>query len=265
MPVPFPGMDPYLEGYLWPDVHQSLASQFKRQLSPLLRPRYVVRLAVYVVRDRVPPQELDIACPDVEVVRPKSQLSEPSVGYAVPSPSIRGITPPSFVVPTAVTLETRLTSVQVRDSEHNELVTSIEIVSPANKREPGLSAYRRKRSRLIRSAVHLLEIDLIRRGEPPWQPEVPPSPYLALLTRAAQPATEIWPIQLTDTLPTLPVPLRAPDADAPLDLQAALSAIYDESDYGLTIDYAAPPPPPPFSVGDQTWLASRLSAAGLRK
>ncbi len=24
MPSPFPGMDPYLEGYLWPDVHQAL-------------------------------------------------------------------------------------------------------------------------------------------------------------------------------------------------------------------------------------------------
>ncbi|NEP53451.1 MAG: DUF4058 family protein [Moorea sp. SIO3C2] len=25
MPLPFPGMDPYLEGYLWPDVHSALA------------------------------------------------------------------------------------------------------------------------------------------------------------------------------------------------------------------------------------------------
>ncbi len=29
MPSPFPGMDPYLEGYLWLDVHQSLASQIR--------------------------------------------------------------------------------------------------------------------------------------------------------------------------------------------------------------------------------------------
>jgi hypothetical protein len=259
-------MDPYLEGHLWPDVHQSLASQFKRQLSPLLRPRYVVRLAVYFVRDRVPTHELDVAYPDVEVVRPKSQLSEPGVDYALLSPSARGITPPSLVVPTSVTLETRLTSVQVRDSERNELVTSIEIVSPANKREPGLSIYRRKRSRLIRSAVHLLEIDLIRRGERPWQPDAmadPPPPYLALLTRTTQAATEVWPIQLTDMLPVLPVPLRAPDADVPLDLQAALASIYDESDYGLTIDYAASPPPSLLSETDRASVAGQLAAAGL--
>ncbi len=24
MPSPFPGMDPYLEGHLWPDVHSAL-------------------------------------------------------------------------------------------------------------------------------------------------------------------------------------------------------------------------------------------------
>ena len=87
---------------------------------------------------------------------------------------------------------------------------------------------------------------------------------LALLTRAAQPATEVWPIQLTDTLPVLPVPLRTPDADVPLDLQAALSVIYDEFDYGRTTDYSAPPPPPPLSEQDKAWLAMQLVAAGLR-
>ena len=77
MPSPFPGMDPYLEGYLWSDVHQSLAGQFKRQLSPLLRPRYVVRLAVYFVSDNVPAHEVGIMYPDVEVVR--TQAKERSV------------------------------------------------------------------------------------------------------------------------------------------------------------------------------------------
>ena len=43
MPSPFPGMDPYLEGYLWSDVHQSLAAQIKRQLVPFISPRYVAR------------------------------------------------------------------------------------------------------------------------------------------------------------------------------------------------------------------------------
>ncbi len=44
MPSPFPGMDPYLEGYLWPDVHHRLATQISDQLMPMLRPRYVARV-----------------------------------------------------------------------------------------------------------------------------------------------------------------------------------------------------------------------------
>lgn len=48
MPSPFPGMDPYLEGYLWPDVHQRLATEISKQLTPRLRPKYVARLAISI-------------------------------------------------------------------------------------------------------------------------------------------------------------------------------------------------------------------------
>lgn len=46
MPSPFPGMDPYLEGYLWPDVHHRLATQISDQLMPMSRPRYVARIEI---------------------------------------------------------------------------------------------------------------------------------------------------------------------------------------------------------------------------
>jgi hypothetical protein len=39
MPSPFPGMDPYLEGRLWPDVHHTLAVELRRHLVPLLPAR----------------------------------------------------------------------------------------------------------------------------------------------------------------------------------------------------------------------------------
>lgn len=47
----------------------------------------------------------------------------------------------------------------------NSVITSIEILSPVNKREPGLTAYQRKRLQLHNAGVHLLELDLLR-GEP---------------------------------------------------------------------------------------------------
>ena len=86
MPSPYPGMDPYLEGYLWPDVHHRLATQISDQLTPQLRPRYVAHIEIQVVVDDEPEGEVGIMYPDVEVVRARRQptLSDPvAVGGAV--------------------------------------------------------------------------------------------------------------------------------------------------------------------------------------
>ena len=63
MPSPFPGMDPYLEGYLWPDVHHRLATQISDQLMPLVWPRYVARIEIQVVSDDAPEAEIGIMYP----------------------------------------------------------------------------------------------------------------------------------------------------------------------------------------------------------
>jgi len=39
MPSPFPGMDPSLEGDMWQEFHETLASAMRAQLMPLLTPR----------------------------------------------------------------------------------------------------------------------------------------------------------------------------------------------------------------------------------
>jgi hypothetical protein len=81
MPSPFPGMDPYLEGALWPDVHSALAAKVRQLLAPQVRPRYVVRLAVYLVEDSAPDGEIGILYPDVEVLRPAT-VTEGVTPYA---------------------------------------------------------------------------------------------------------------------------------------------------------------------------------------
>ena len=70
---------------------------------------------------------------------------------------------------------------------------------------------------------------------------------------------DVWPIHLQDQLPIIPVPLRSPDADVPLDLGAAMTAIYDEAAYDLTIDYREMPPPPKPSEADLQWVDDLLS------
>jgi Protein of unknown function (DUF4058) len=127
-------------------------------------------------------------------------------------------------VESLVTLEIplRLHRVEIRATASQQLVTVVEILSPVNKRpsHDAYLAYQRKRRDILRSEVHLLEIDLLRGGErPPLARPVPTAPYYVVLSRAnRRPTVEVWPIQLADRLPVLPVPLLEPDPDVPLDL-----------------------------------------------
>jgi hypothetical protein len=248
-------MDPYLEGYLWSDLHQGLAAEIRKQLTPRLQPRYVARLAISVVQDGTPPGEIAIMYPDVEVLPVGRQPRPVLAGVAAAGPAIdEPLTLPRLNV------ETRLVTVEIRDAAQNQLVTSIEILSPTNKREPGLADYRRKRKHLEQASVHLLEIDLLRRGERPLAPDLPlpDTPYLVTLTRAQRSVVTAWPIRLQDALPTVAVPLRDPDPDIPLELGAALTAVYDEARYDLSLDYTQPPPGSPFAPEEAAWLQAQI-------
>lgn len=254
MPSPFPGMDPFLEGYLWPDVHNALANKIRQILAPRLRPRYVVRIEIYVVEDTAPESEIGIMYPDVEVM-----LSQPANPPALDLPSGPAAptraTPATLTIPVFDPIEVRVPTVEIRDVASNQLVTCIEILSPVNKREPGLAIYRQKRQRLYHAGVHLLEIDLLRRGTRPlMHPRVPETAYLIALTRAQSGTTAIWPLGLRDALPDVPVPLHTPDDDSVLELGSALAAIYDEAGYDLSIDYQDQAPPPPLSADDVVWM-----------
>uniref|UniRef100_A0A0C1R9I2 DUF4058 family protein n=4 Tax=Nostocales TaxID=1161 RepID=A0A0C1R9I2_9CYAN len=64
-------------------------------------------------------------------------------------------------------------------------------------------------------------------------------------------------------LPTnrTPIPLRNPDPNAVLNLQAALNAIYDEAGYDLSIDYTQAPPPPAFNGEDIEWIDLQIQSS----
>src|SRR5262245_16466845 len=99
MPSPFPGMDPYLEGFLWPDVHHRLATQISDQLMPLLRPRYVARIEVQVVTDETPEAEIGIMYPNVEIVRSPRPSEVPIPTTRASQLTTPAITPVSVSVP----------------------------------------------------------------------------------------------------------------------------------------------------------------------
>ena len=262
MPSRFPGMDPYLEGHLWPDVYQALASKIRQQLAPRLKPRYVARLAVYVVEDVLPEAEVGLMYPDVEVLVTKGGILGELLPAPLPVIEVTSDTPdtPAPVIIPLPDPEARLVTVEVRDADFNQLVTSIEILSPINKREPGLTQYLYKRRRLHRAGVHVLEIDLLRRGARTLSHfRLSDASYLVSLIRAHSGVAEVWPLRLQDRLPTVPVPLRNPDPDVSLALSPALAAIYDEAAYELSVDYSQPPPPA-LSAEDAAWLKALVGA-----
>ncbi len=258
MPSPFPGMDPYIEApELWSDFHTNLASEIQSQLNQQVQPGYFARLTPYVTYEVVEIGKTRGIRPDVTVSQPQPPL--PSGGVV----GTATITPPPVTSMVALEFPLRLYEVEVRSAVDEKLVTLIEILSPVNKR-PGHEAfedYQRKRREIMRlRAVHLLEIDLLRGGQrPPLVEPVPDAPYYVVLGRAdMRPMVEVWPIQLQDRLPVLPVPLLEPDPDVPLDLGGALDTVYDRAAYALQIDYTQPPPPPPLPKADAVWLEGWL-------
>jgi hypothetical protein len=250
-------MDPWLEGHLWPDAHHILAVVIKELLAPQVSPKYLVHTDVYTVTDTSPEEDVGIMYPDVEVLR--KEVKEPAQGYT--SAGLPPLTPVTISVPATRTIEVRVPTVEIRDRRNNLLVTAIEILSPVNKRKPGLQPYIEKRERLHEAGVHLLEIDLIRRGQRPFvHPYLPKSHYLVSLMRAGEGSTDLWAFNVQDSLPVVPVPLKAPDTDAVLDLGKALDLIYDRSLYHSAIDYEEAPPPPAFGKEEEKWIREKVKA-----
>lgn len=252
----FPGMDPFLEGADWQDVHNSLAYVIIRQIEPQLRPYYFARLEKYVVMDQPPNSELHIVYPDFEIWKKKTDTLKEPTEETETEPAL---TPPTATFPFLNTIELNVPVIEIRDKANNELITTIEIISPANKREPGYSKLVEKQRKLHSRGVHLLEIDLIRRGQRQCKHPVAQSAhYLVTLLRGNIDEINIWAIDVKDELPVLPIPLKQNDATAILDLQRAFDSMYQERLYADSVDYEKELPPPGFSTEDKKWIKSKL-------
>jgi hypothetical protein len=238
-------MNPYLEQEdVWQDFHQSFLIHARELLTGQVRPHYVVKVEELVFIHELPGEERRLlGQPDVSVIdRPRPAADGP---HALQAPTTVWI-PPGAVVEHHSYLE-------IRDRSNRGVVTVLELLSPSNKR-PGADReqYLSKRRRLLRSPTHLVEIDLLRGGPRLPVEGLAPCDYYALVSRAEQrPSAGLWPIRLRDPLPTIPVPLRSGDADASIDLQAALHRIYDAAGYEDYIYTGAPEPPLP--AEDAAW------------
>lgn len=261
MPSPFPGMDPYIEqSKVWVDFHNRLADEMSAQLNAQIRPAYFARLTPYTTYEvvEISHTRLRAIRPDVGVMR-RDTPTQPGTPEALLE---------AVPVESAVELDgpLELLSVEIYHTDAEVLVTAIEILSPVNK-QPGQQAYTdylRKRRELLHSTAHLLEIDLLRSGSrPPLTMAVPLAPYYITLSRVERrPFVSVWPIQLKTKLPSLPIPLQAPDPDASLNLSDVVAAVYERGGYDVQIDYSQPVPPPVLSPEEAAWVRKRIAQYG---
>ena len=258
MPSPFPGMDPYTEARReWPDFHNSLAEVIRAKLNLALQTNYYATTVTYTAYDiiEIAKRDTQSIAPDVSVWR-----TSPST---LAAPAVAVIDPPLVESQIPLEVEVRLANVEVRETGTDRLITAIEILSPVNKRNGSQrEKYLRKRQELFRADVHVMEIDLLRGGKrSPLAITPPPAPYYVTLGRARnRPRVHVWPIQLQDRLPRLPVPLVAPDPDVVLDLGAVVRDVYERGAYSRRINYTQPVPPPDLTAEEQTWVDTLLAA-----
>jgi len=226
MSSPFPEMNPYLENpELWTEVHHRLISALAIAIESNLSQDYRVAIEKRVY----------------------SSVPEDNILLDVPQ-------------------EIREGYLEVRDIVTGAVITTVEILSPTNKRPgKGKNAYESKRNAVLETATHLVEIDLLREGEPMTMlSNFPSSDYRILVSRAEQrPKAQLYAFNLEQVIPTLSIPLKPGEVEILVDLQSLLQQIYNQARYELVIDYRQEPIPP-LEKTDRIWMDTLLRDKGLR-
>jgi len=252
-------MNPYLEQEeVWQDFHQSFIPLARELLAAQVRPAYVVKIEEYLfIHELSANERFLLGRSDVGI----KQSGLPQEGERVTTPAGSVSAPYYARVPVAVDTE-RHSFLEIRDRQGRELVTVIELLSPANKRPgPDREMYIGKRRQLLASGVHLVEIDLLRGWPRMPMEDLPDGDYYAIVSRAEErPKVGVWPVSLRNPLPKIPIPLRDTDSPAQLDLQAVLHRIYDAAGYQDYIYQGRPQPP--LHAADAAWARQFIPASG---
>ena len=259
MPSPFPGMDPFIEQQEWEDFHQRFNNALADLLAPKVEPQYIARVEKRVYVESPPEHGLPPRWADVAVMR----FNDSGGGVAMATATDLDTATEECELPMSV--ERRETYLVIRERATHEVITIIETLSPANKRNgEGHHEYQKKRETILRSLTHLVELDLLRGGmRMPTKNRKPPADYYAIISHAdRRPRATLTHWTIRDRLPTLMIPLKRPDPDVPLDLQAALTTVYDRARYQLSLDYHAELSPPLTDEQDRAWVSELIKPLG---
>lgn len=272
MGSPFPGMNPYLENpAAWSNLHSRLIVAIANLLGPQIRPKYrvVVEEAVYKRDESY--QAVLIGVPDVSVRQSSGQSSGQSSNLSAESRelSAQGNVAIAEPEPVAVTVPmpntVRHHYLEIRSLQTSEVITVIEILSPVNKRGAGRQKYESKRLEILESQTHLVEIDLLHKGQPmPVLGYGLESHYRVLVSPSSdRPQAQLYPFNLQQSLPTFEIPLQPEDIAIAIALKPLLDEIYELSGYDLDVDYRQDPEPN-WSPAELEWIDQWLKSLELR-
>lgn len=277
MPIPFPGMNPYLEHPdLWPSVHQKMMAALADTLERQLPLSYKIRLQErqyqvsgedsLVVGSPSLSWDLQASSPaDLQAdAIPNLPTALPAGGLAATSSEVSPCFSPSQPIPVLIAVpqkiyETYLEIVNLA----GETVTIIEALSPNRKRPGrGRTLYERYRETIFGSTIHFVEIDLLRGWEPPfiYGPDEA-GDYRILVSRSEQrPRAELYIWTVAEAIPQIVVPLSGQEG-----LSFCLKSVVDQAGdrTDLLVNYQQAPLPP-LRHQEDIWLEDFLQKVGMR-
>jgi hypothetical protein len=221
-------MDSRIEEQLWHDFHPNMIVSIQSWLIPLLLPKYAAQIEERVYVEHTEP------VPTRQVFRPDVVIHTELESEVKAQPARAALAEPAILT-LPMPVEQRERYVAIVSLPNRELVAVIELLSPANKRAgaDGRREYLRKREQILQSAVHLVEIDLLLKGErlPTVEP-LPEADYYAFVSRSEyRPAVEVYHWRRNERMPTIPIPLLREDGAVLLDLQAVYEVTYTRARY----------------------------------
>ena len=245
MPSPLPGMNPYLENpEFWSEFHSRMIVAIADALDDCLSRDY----RVAIEKREYPSDDGDNVLVDVSITASSQSTTQTAILEPITQPL-------SIELPIAEEVQERF--LEIREGATGNVVTIIELISPKNKGTgEGRSTYLQKRQKILVSATHLIEIDLLRGGEPFPMGAVIPSDYRIMISRSYQrPKAQLYAFKLQQIIPSIPVPLRFGEDEPILNLQSLLHKVYDRARFELGIDYKQACTPK-LSKENEAWLRS---------
>ena len=258
MPSPFPGIDPFIEGYEWSDFHTRFITAMSDALVPVIRPDYLARAEKRVYVEH-PFDNPELIQPDLPIVRQSPRNTRRSSATAGMTATLE---PVECTLPGPYEVQEKY--LVIRKLGSSEVVTVIELLSPSNKRNgsEGRDAYLAKREDVLQSRTNLVELDLLRGGErlPTVEP-LPAGDFYAFVCRAVRRMrVDVYAWPLPQRLPPIPIPLSPGDREVTLDLQAVFDTVFDNAGYDYSLDHSQPVIPP-LSKPTAKWVRDVLKPA----